>query len=301
MFDTAVPAPTKALENCYFCKNTRGQAWVTKDGFHYRQCQKCKLVWTEEGLVFNDQGENVYEAQTPVFMQDGNASYYLDETNLLSARKKFRWLQTYLPAGSRIADIGANYGHFLKECGNYYAMTGIELSPVAVEWSRKHFAVNNNVGSVYDLARALPEKVDGVTFWDVIEHIPDPKLAIQQIHQILNPGGSLFVSTPDAGSWVAKIMGVHWHYLDPVQHIVLFNRQNLTALLIDCGFEIKQTKTCGHYYRVGYVFDRLCYLHKQKRLGKILQALRPLWSMVAGLKIYLNLFDVMAIVAVKKC
>ena len=94
-------------------------------------------------------------------------------------------------------------------------------------------------------------------------------------------------------------MGRRWHYLDPVQHIVLFNRHNLARLLVQAGFEVIATTTFGHYYRVGYILDRLKYLHADSKLGALLPVVATLAKPIAGAKLYLNLRDVLGITARK--
>jgi hypothetical protein len=116
----------------------------------------------------------------------------------------------------------------------------------------------------------------------------------------LKPGGLLFLSTPDAGSLVARMLNQHWHYFDPIQHLVYFNRDNLKKLLEIAGFDLLQFCSFGHYYKIIYILDRLAYLHQ----GKIIHAffngckrgLRPFWNK----NLYLNLGDVMGVVSQKR-
>ena len=91
-----------------------------------------------------------------------------------------------------------------------------------------------------------------------------------------------------------------WHYLDPIQHIVLFDRENLGRMLEDAGFEVLGVRTFGHHYRVGYVLDRIAYLHATGMVGKATAVARVLGSPLARRSLYLNLRDVMGIVARRK-
>ena len=131
----------------------------------------------------------------------------------------------------------------------------------------------------------------------MIEHVPDPKGALEAIRDLLAPGGRLYLSTPDAGSAVARAMGPRWHYLDPVQHIVLFGRENLSELLERTGFRVRETRSFGHHYRVGYVLDRLAYLHGEGTLGRIVRPVLEGARILDSRSIYINLRDVMGIEA----
>ena len=97
-----------------------------------------------------------------------------------------------------------------------------------------------------------------------------------------------------------RLLRARWHYLDPVQHIVLFDRENLSGLLRDAGFDVLGARTFGHHYRIGYVLDRLAYLHADGVLGKVTKAARVVGRPAASRAIYLNIGDVMGIVAKKR-
>ena len=206
-------------------------------------------------------GSSIYESGDSIFEADGNADYYLDDTNAAAARAKLDFVARFCPAGKRLLDVGASFGHFLAAAQTRYQAAGIEVSPAAVAWARSTFNVSIDVGSVYDAAaRTVGARYDAVTCWDVIEHLEDPAAAIDQIRECLVPGGLLFLSTPDAGSIVARVMGSRWHYLDPVQHLNLFSHANLVRLLSAHRFALVDSRYFGRGYRLSYIVNRLRYL-----------------------------------------
>lgn len=282
---------------CLLCSSTRARYWTTKAGRAVHRCPDCACIWVPDGLMRNEQGESIYEEEEPIFLKDGNEQYYLDETNLLSCRAKVRWVEESLPRGRRLLDVGANFGHFLKEAGAIFDATGIEISKAAVDRSAELFGVKNYVGSIYEPPPEAKGPWEAITLWDVIEHVPDPKGALEKIRDLLAPGGRLYLSTPDAGSAVARAMGSRWHYLDPVQHIVLFGRKNLSDLLERTGFRVRATRSFGHHYRVGYVLDRLAYLHGEGTLGRLVRPALRTARALDGHSVYINLRDVMGIAA----
>jgi SAM-dependent methyltransferase len=241
---------------------------------------------------------SIYESQdASVFEADGNEGYYFDhDSNLANCRRKLQFVRQYLPAGGRLLDAGANFGHFLRVADGVYQAAGFELSPSAVEWSRRSFGVKNAVGSVY-YPPTEDSPWDAITCWDVVEHLADPRTALQQLGTLLRPGGWLFLSTPDAGSLVARMLGRRWHYLDPVQHIVVFSRSNLRVLLRQAGYEVIAMAALGHSYRIRYVFARLCYLHPRGVVGALLRAARALSRPLAGRSLYLQIGDVVGVAA----
>jgi 2-polyprenyl-3-methyl-5-hydroxy-6-metoxy-1,4-benzoquinol methylase len=85
--------------------------------------------------------------------------------------------------------------------------------------------------------RFLPGNFDAVTFWDVLEHVPDPETALMEANRILAPGGVLATSCPDFDSWGRKTFGGNWSHLHPNQHLWHFTGETLGKLFVECGFK----------------------------------------------------------------
>lgn len=281
---------------CPLC-GTGSASWFAKAGRDVARCPSCGLVFVPDGLARTADGATIYEAETPVFLADGNENYYFDDrSNLASAAEKVGWMRGLVAPGGRLLDVGSGFGHFLSAARDSFSARGVELGPTAVSRAREHFGVECTVGSVYDLAASMSVSFDAVTAWDFIEHVPDAVGALDQMRRVLSPGGTVFLSTPDAGSLAARAMGRHWHYLDPVQHIVLFDRATLTRALERAGFTPVAWRSFGHHYRLRYVFDRLRYLHR----GPVAWAAslgRAMPERLLDRPVYVHLHDVMGVAA----
>lgn len=281
---------------CPLC-NTALRLWFARGDRHYERCPGCGLLVVPEGVATDSTGTSIYEAEVNVFESDGNAGYYFDhQTNLANSRRKLAFVQEHLPSGSSLLDAGANFGHFLSVSSERYRARGFDISPAAVAASRERFGVDNAVGSVYD-PPGDGAPWDAITSWDVIEHLADPLQALRCLHERLRPGGWLFLSTPDAGSLIGRLLGRHWHYLDPVQHITVFSRRSLRALLAHAGFEIVAMRSLGHSYRIHYIVDRLAYFHRRGVSAAALRAARLLARPLGRRVIYLQLGDVVMVSA----
>ncbi|MCZ8312807.1 MAG: class I SAM-dependent methyltransferase [Magnetospirillum sp.] len=287
---------SQASNPCPVCGGAR-RDWATKQGRLVQRCVACRLVLVPAGVATGPTGVSIYEEEVPIFAADGNLDYYLDDAQFENFRIKLDWVRRYLPDGARLLDAGANYGHFLKLAQAVYRTEGFDISPAAVAYSRTQFGVDNVVASIYALPAERSGPYDGIVNFDVIEHVDDPRRALQALRATMKPGALLFVTTPDAGSLVATLMGLRWHYLDPVQHIVLFDRANLQSLLAQTGFETLAMRTIGHRYRLSYVLDRLCYLNRDGVLSMPLRLARWLLRPLRGLSVAINAGDVMGIVA----
>ena len=149
-------------------------------------------------------------------------------------KRKFYYLPRYLPQG-RALDIGAGSGKYLnllKELG--WDTYGLEMNEEAyagiVQQGHKGY-----LGKIE--AVELPESYfDFVSVCEVMEHLYRPREALRKIHSCLKPGGSIFLSTPNMNSFLAKLMRPYWFQLDTPRHQQLFNPKNLKILLERCGF-----------------------------------------------------------------
>jgi len=264
--------------------------WCRKLDRDVFRCALCRHITVPAGLMRNADGRSIYESDESVFEADGNSAYYLDDTNAAAARAKVEFVRRHAKPRGRLLDVGASFGHFLAEAQAQFASRGIEVSPSAVTWARKTFDVDIDVGSVYQLGN---NTYDVVTCWDVIEHLEDPAGAIEQMRCRLASGGRLFLSTPDAGSLIARMMGARWHYLDPIQHLNLFSRRNLIRLLSKYGLSVIGGCYFGRSYRVRYIVNRLRYLAGGRDAGA--PTLVP--AAIANLAVPIKLWDVMGLVA----
>ncbi len=295
IYDQLKPAHAK-----YYTGATAGNIWFIARDRTMLRCPACAAIWVAEGLAVDTAGVSIYESDQPIFFEDQNETYYLGEAALTNARAKLDVLRAHVPHGGSLLDVGAGFGHFLKVCGDFYRAVGAEVSPVAVEWSRREFGVENLCASIDALGPLRDGPYDAVTLWDVVEHLPDVDLALREIRLRLRPGGKLIISTPDAGSIVARLLGRRWHYLDPVQHILLFNRRNLTSLLARHGFEVVAVGSMGHRYRLDYVFARLFYFYRDTWLGRPLALIARLIAPIGSRTVSINPHDVLTMVATKR-
>ena len=248
-----------------------------------------------QGVLETD-GLTVYEQDPPVFLRDGNTDYYLDDSNFDNARRKLSWVRCFKPQG-RLLDVGANFGHFAAVARDTYEVAGIEPSSVATRWAHEHLGLDLVTGSVHDARPELAHHFDVVTMWDVFEHLTDPEDALGIIRRYLKPGGVLFVSTPDTGSLVARLMRRHWHHLDLAQHVALFGRANLKTVLTRQGFRLRAVRSASHRYRTSYIVERTRYLGRSALSWRILSAvLRPLVA-VGPEHVVINVGDVMEVAA----
>ncbi len=72
---------------------------------------------------------------------------------------------------------------------------------------------------------------------EVIEHVRDPGAFLDHCHRLLAPRGVLFMTTPDCGHEKRPQPLLAWHSVKPPEHINLFTKAGMAALLGEHGFE----------------------------------------------------------------
>jgi SAM-dependent methyltransferase len=207
------------------------------------------------------------------------------------------WVKQYVEGGSRLLDVGANFGYFVSQAQTAFDAVGIEPSPSVVAWGREHNGAHLEVGSIEHHAADFERRFAAITLFDVIEHLPNPREALERCRSYLAPGGRLFITTPDAGSPMARLLGRHWYYVDLIQHVSLFSTATLTRLLSECGFTVIGRCTIGRSYRFSYITRRLRDLSSSSFPLRVAAAVAAPLELLPNRRIYLNFKDVVGLVA----
>jgi SAM-dependent methyltransferase len=136
----------------------------------------------------------------------------------------------------RLLDIGCGNGEYLaraREAG--WDVFGCDFDPAAVRAARASGAEVREGG-----AEAFADSLasfDAVTLSHIIEHVHDPAALLAQCRNLLKPGGTLFIDTPNADARGLTLFRRSWRGLEPPRHLVLFNWDGLERLLAGSGFE----------------------------------------------------------------
>jgi 2-polyprenyl-3-methyl-5-hydroxy-6-metoxy-1,4-benzoquinol methylase len=160
--------------------------------------------------------------------------------------------------GKRLLDVGCATGFFMEAAADAgFDVRGVEFSTVAISLARPDIRERIVRGDVNELLRNETKKFDVVTAFDIIEHVQNPANFLQELREILRPGGVLAISSPDTGHVLRYLMGSKWPMLQPLQHTVLFSRRSIAALLERSGFQDVQVETAHKVLTMDYLADQL--------------------------------------------
>ncbi len=149
-----------------------------------------------------------------------------------------RFLARYVPQGGRVLDIGCGRGTALSKLADRgLEVHGIEMSKTAANGVDPR----TKIRIVSRLADAhYPDNYfDLVIVWHVLEHMPDPRATLQEVHRILKPRGKVVVAVPNYSSWQACWARADWFHLDQPRHLFHFPLAGLQQLLNGCGLECR--------------------------------------------------------------
>ena len=113
-------------------------------------------------------------------------------------------------AGSDIVDVGIGGGRFVTESGAF----GFDVNPEAVEWLKR-------------VGRYREPAGEALTFWDALEHIPDPARAVEAATEWV------FVSMPIYRNAEDVLSSKHYK---PGEHLWYWTKDGLIRWFHRLGF-----------------------------------------------------------------
>lgn len=150
----------------------------------------------------------------------------------------FKPLKKYLKAikQGNVLDVGCAYGLMLQNFPDSFKKFGIDISEHAVAEAKKRLPhATLKVTDAEDKLPLAENSFDIVMCNDVIEHLENPRAALENIKRVLKPGGILYMNTPNL-NWLRKKL---FAYADKKEHhISLFQHKTLSELLTKIGFNI---------------------------------------------------------------
>lgn len=133
-------------------------------------------------------------------------------------------------------DVGCAFGGLMqtaREAG--YGPYGVEISDYSGDYAARRFGPDRlYIGSIEEI-RLPADLFSVVTMIEVIEHLYDPRRALQNIYSSMKKGGVLLVQTANMAGLQARLAGRRYHYYLP-GHLSYFNRYNLADSLRQAGF-----------------------------------------------------------------
>jgi 2-polyprenyl-3-methyl-5-hydroxy-6-metoxy-1,4-benzoquinol methylase len=228
---------------CPVCRGAVPRTGISANGYQYSRCDECKLLYLDP-LPGKEDLEKYYQQYRDVKTAEGGG--YLTPGHLQTYRREkeltFRDMGFDLNSlrSKKLLEIGCANGPFLTLAKDLGAeILGIDISVDLVEEAVRN-GLNCRVARVEDVTGNF----DVICLWDLIEHVTHPREFLTQVRRLSHAGTQLFIQTPRYGR-LAELFGESWRYLMPVEHVVLYSLEALTALLSEFGFQRRSWVSFG--------------------------------------------------------
>ncbi|MBI5388565.1 MAG: FkbM family methyltransferase [Verrucomicrobia bacterium] len=259
------PDQQKQLDRipCPFCGGA--DAYAFRDTADIVRCARCDTVFLrtrhkteileEIYQTYADDGSHM---ALPKTLEQAAASnlmrdYFLKEI-----------LQFTRPTG-RILDVGCGWGAFLLNARAHgFEPSGLELTRKAVRYANDELripVVNTQfLDTPYDAA-----SLQVVTMNHVLEHLPQPREALDKVFRTLKPGGLFCGIVPNVDSFCSTTEREQWFWLDPNYHYVHYSPATLRKHLEAAGFKVERLYTTKGDYGLQQIRDAAVAVHPELR------------------------------------
>lgn len=204
---------------CPFCASTDGQRFGVRRGAEFTRCRRCRSIHREIGLDGFDR------LHAEAFEEDD----FLDR--VIAGRgvePDFVAWDALALGGGRVLEIGPGSGHLLAAAAaRQRRVSAVETSARHRDFVRRTWGIEAVFASLEDLP--ADHVVDLVVAINVLEHVYDVRGFLAAIAEHLAPGGSLFVSTPNADALVCSLAGTMWSMFKEPDHVSFPTRGGLAS------------------------------------------------------------------------
>ncbi len=211
---------------------------VSTDVFHLARCRECRYAFVRDPRIDFDA---IYDADYYAGQgADPTVDYHAEMTDPRTVRV-YEWRGITrivaglagLDAGTRWLDYGSGLGGLVRYVGEHVGCQALGFEEgYAGRWMADagiaHLTRADLAGSTATF--------DVVTAVELLEHALDPVAVLREIHDLLRPGGVLFLTTGNAAPHRSDI--TRWAYTSvPDVHVGFFEPPTLATALEHAGLE----------------------------------------------------------------
>lgn len=280
------------INNCVVCDS------VSSVPFHsgLLKCTKCGHIFANLDLT----DQEIKELYSLKYFNGEEYGDYVADRKIVEKNfiQRLKVLQNLInPVRHRhLLEIGCAYGFFLNVIRDKFeTSTGIDVSEDGVGYACKELNLDviNDDFLKHDFG---DKKFDLVCMWDTIEHLKNPDLYLEKLNNHMETDSLIAITTGDINSINARIKGEKWRLIHPPSHIHYFSGDTLTRILNRYDFDVVYNRHCGFHRSIDMLAYQLFVL--QRDWNSCYQFLKK--SRLTNLSFYLNLFDIMYVIARKR-
>lgn len=213
---------------------------VSHQNFEIWECGNCLLRFTQHIPSAKDidayYQSDAYVSHTDTKEGIINKLYHFVRRRTLRQKRKLVQIITGLQKAV-LLDIGAGTGAFSQEMTS----AGWQVTGIEPDEATRARALQLN-GIALKPAPALFElplqSFDAITMWHVLEHVHGLHDYIEQIGNLLKPGGRVCIAVPNYTSYDAGVYQQYWAAYDVPRHLYHFSPKSVDTLLALHGMRV---------------------------------------------------------------
>ena len=163
------------------------------------------------------------------------------------------FLAHHIPAGSSVLDLGCGTGALGRWLVNrgHTVLDGVTFNSAEADIARTNYRqiVEGDLETLDLLTAFASRHYDVIVCADVLEHLKNPAVVLEQCKTLLSPEGRLLISVPNAAyaGLIAELMHGQFRYRDEglldKTHLRFFTRSSLLDFLELGGWQVASTET----------------------------------------------------------
>lgn len=248
------------------------------------RCRNCGLIYSNPRDKA-DYLEDFYKKVKDHVYNEASLARIKTFNRVLSCLERFK-------SGSKLLDVGCYTGLFMdvahKRGWDVFGVEPSSWAAVIARGQNKHKAINC---SIFDLDR-INDKFDAVTMWDVLEHLTNPRLALEICREKIHQDGIIALSTMRCQGLFYKLCSRRWPWFMRM-HLYYFTEGTISKMLERVGFRLIHIRPYVHYVSLDYLLYKLKIIN-----GKFSFHLKN--SMLRKFVLPVQLGDFMEVYACKK-
>ena len=156
-------------------------------------------------------------------------------------KEKVGLVESFVEKGD-ILDVGCGDAKFLLALDpQRWKRTGLDFARETLSLVTSRIPSLRLIPGSIEAVELDEGSFDAITFWHVLEHLPDPERVLTRAAALLRTNGWIFVSLPNLGSFQASWFRRYWYCFDDVpRHLYHFSRPSLDLFLRRAGFQIRR-------------------------------------------------------------
>ena len=234
-----------SCRNCPCCESDSFSEVGVKDRLSLVRCSSCSVIYVNP--VFSQSRYHEHYQSTSyqsIVKRLGEDSHVYRLNRFGSERARFIDDNHLRLLPKTFLDIGCSTGFTVEALQNMgWSSEGLELNPSAARFASER---NLNIYNIPIEGFSPGHLYSAIGLFDVLEHLLNPREILENIWNLLCPGGALYIYVPNWSSASLDILGIgDAHFVWPTHHLTYFTPQTISAFLQSLGFVVFHWETQG--------------------------------------------------------